>query len=762
MTKSKKVKKSVAKKCDCTCCTCSPMSKEGVLLNKLDVNGYIKKNIKPYNGKADFLCGPSDKTKKLWEKAKGLLAQEMKNKGVLKIDNVTVSSITSHSAGYIDQELETIVGFQTDEPLKRGIKPFGGVRVVEKSCEENGVKLDPKVSEIFTKYRKTHNDGVFDAYTETMRVLRKTGTLTGLPDAYARGRIIGDYRRAALYGIDFIIGTKEDDKAKLDKEEWSEELIRLREDISEQIRALNDIKTMAQSYGFDISGPALTAREAVQWTYFAYLAALKEQDGAAMSLGSVSSFFDIYMERDIRAGILTEEEAQELVDQFVMKLRLIRHLRADEYNQLFAGDPTWLTESLGGMMSDGRHKVTKTSYRFLQTLYNLGPSPEPNITVLWSKDLPETFKRFCAKVSVETSSIQYENDDIMREAGDCDDYGISCCVSRLSLGKEMQYFGARCNGVKALLLAINGGVDEMTGLKIMDGIKPSKTKTLSYEAVMAEFKKSVSFLAREYVKTMNAIHWMHDKYYYERAQMAFVDSDVKRIVAFGLAGLSVAADSLSAIKYAKVYPKRDEKGIAVDFEVKGDFPKYGNNDKRVDDIAKMLVKMFITELRKHWIYREAFPTLSILTITSNVVYGKKTGATPDGRKAGVPFAPGANPMHGRDTNGAIASLNSVAKLSYDDARDGISNTFSITPNTLGATDEERTGNLVALLSGYFAKGAHHLNVNVLNKETLKDAMEHPEKYPQLTIRVSGYAVNFVRLSREQQQEVLSRTFFESM
>jgi formate C-acetyltransferase len=738
------------------------MAKEGVVLNKVDVNGFIKKNIKPYSGKPDFLCGPSEKTKKLWDKAKKLLAQEMKNNGVLKIDTKTIPSITSHNPGYLDQENEVIVGFQTDEPLKRAIKPYGGIRVVEKACEENNVKLDPKVSEIFTKYRKTHNDGVFDAYTRNIRALRKAGVLTGLPDAYARGRIIGDYRRAALFGIDELIAFKKDDKLKLDKPEWSEELIRLREDIGEQVDALQDTALMAKSYGFDMTGPAKTAREAVQWTYFAYLAALKEQDGAAMSLGGVSSFFDIYIERDIKAGILTEEEAQELVDQFVMKLRLVRHLRADEYNQLFAGDPTWLTEALGGMMSDGRHKVTKTSYRFLQTLYNLGPSPEPNITILWSKDLPDNFKKFCAKVSVETSSIQYENDDLMRGIDGCDDYGISCCVSRLALGKEMQYFGARCNGVKALLLAINSGLDEMSGEKILEGVKPMKAKMLFYENVMAEFKKTVANLAQEYVKTMNAIHWMHDKYYYERAQMAFIDTDVKRLMAFGLAGLSVMADSLSAIKYAKVYPKRDERGIAVDFEVKGDFPKYGNNDKRVDDIAKSLVKMFITEIRKHWIYRQATPTLSILTITSNVVYGKKTGATPDGRKAGEPFAPGANPMHGRDTHGAIASLNSVAKLSYEDARDGISNTFSITPSTLGGTEEEKVDNLSALIGGYFAKGAHHLNVNVLNRETLQDAMKHPEKYPQLTIRVSGYAVNFVKLSREQQQEVLSRTFFESM
>jgi formate C-acetyltransferase len=761
-TKTKAKAKKSSKQCACANCTCSALAKDGIKLNRLEVKDFIKTNFTPYDGDSSFLCGPSDKTKILWSKAKKALAAELKNNGILKIDSKTISSITSHAPGYLDKENEVIVGFQTDEPLKRAIKPYGGIRVVEKICEENGVKLDPKVLEIFTKYRKTHNDGVFDAYTQHIRLLRKTGILTGLPDAYARGRIIGDYRRAALYGIDQLIAFKKDDKLKLDKPEWNEEIIRLREEIGEQVNALRDVATMAQSYGFDITKPAANAREAVQWTYFAYLAALKEQDGAAMSLGNVSGFFDVFIEKDIREGKLTEIEAQELVDQFVMKLRLVRHLRAGEYNQLFAGDPTWLTESLGGMFIDGKHKICKTSYRFLQTLYNLGPSPEPNITILWSNSLPENFKKFCAKVSVETSSIQYENDDLMRGIDGCDDYGISCCVSRLAIGKEMQFFGARCNGVKALLLAINGGCDEMSGDKIVEGIKPLKTKTLSYEAVMAEFKKSISSLAQEYAKTMNAIHWMHDKYYYERAQMAFIDTDVRRLMAFGLAGLSVAADSLSAIKYAKVYPQRNEAGIAIGFEVKGDFPKYGNNDKRVDDIAKLIIKMFITELRKHWIYREAVPTLSILTITSNVVYGKKTGATPDGRLAGAPFAPGANPMHGRDTHGAIASLNSVAKLSYDDARDGISNTFSITPSTLGATYEDKINNLSALLSGYFAKGAHHLNVNVLNRETLQDAMEHPEKYPQLTIRVSGYAVNFIKLSREQQQEVLARTFFESL
>jgi formate C-acetyltransferase len=731
-------------------------------LNKIDVRSFVLKNIKPYNGDSSFLFGPSKKTQKLWAQCERLLKQEIKNGGVLKIDTKTVSSITSHKAGYIDKSLEVIVGLQTDEPLKRAIKPFGGLRSIEKACEENGVKLDEKVSEAFSKYRKTHNEGVFDAYTDKMRLLRKTGILTGLPDAYARGRIIGDYRRVALYGIDYIIELKKDDKVKLDPEDMDESTIRLREEISEQIRALEAMKEMAVSYGYDISGPAKNAKEAIQWTYFAYLSALKEQDGAAMSLGNVSSFFDIYLEHDLSEGIINEEEAQELIDQFIIKLRLIRHLRADEYNQLFAGDPVWLTESIGGMFENGVSKVTKTSYRFLQTLFNIGASPEPNLTVLWSKDLPDNFKKFCAEVSIKTSSIQYENDDLMREVTCSDDYGISCCVSKLSIGKQMQYFGARCNLVKALLLAINEGKDEMSGIKILDGITPLAGKVLDYKQVMAGLKKSVSFLAKEYVKTMNVIHYMHDKYYYEKAQMSLVDSNADRLIAFGLAGLSVAADSLSAIKYAKVVPIRNEQGITTSFEINGDYPKYGNNDKKVDDIAVKLVNDFNAELAKHQIYRGAKPTLSILTITSNVVYGKKTGATPDGRLAGAPFAPGANPMHGRDTHGAIASLNSVAKLDYENARDGISNTFSITPATLGADLDEQIKNLISLLSGYFGKGAHHLNVNVFNRETLKDAMEHPEKYPQLTIRVSGYAVHFIKLSRQQQQEVISRTFFESI
>ena len=731
-------------------------------LNKIDVRSFVLKNIKPYNGDASFLFGPSKKTKRLWAECERLLKQETKNGGVLKIDTKTVSSITSHKPGYIDKSQEVIFGLQTDEPLKRALKPAGGLRTVEKACEEHGVKIDKEIYTAFSKYRKTHNDGVFDAYTEEMKTLRTAGILTGLPDAYARGRIIGDYRRVALYGIDYLVNLKKEDKYSLDPVEMTEDIIRLREEISEQTKALEDIKTMAASYGFDISGPAKNAKEAIQWTYFAYLSALKEQDGAAMSLGNVSSFFDIYLEHDLSEGLITEEDAQELIDQFIIKLRLVRHLRADEYNQLFAGDPTWLTEALGGLFENGKHKVTKTSYRFLQTLYNLGASPEPNITVLWSKDLPENFKKFCAEISIKTSSIQYENDDLMREVTGSDDYGISCCVSKLTIGKQMQFFGARCNIVKALLLAINEGQDEMSGVKIISGIAPLNGKTLDYKQVMKEFKKSITVLANEYVKTMNVIHYMHDKYYYERAQMSLIDTNVDRIMAFGLAGLSVAADSLSAIKYAKVIPIRNEQGIAVDFEINGDYPKYGNNDKRVDDIAVKLVNNFNTELAKHSIYRGAKPTLSILTITSNVVYGKKTGATPDGRKAGAPFAPGANPMHGRDTHGAIASLNSVAKLDYRNARDGISNTFSITPKTLGLNLEEQKNNLISLLSGYFAKGAHHLNVNVFNRETLLDAMEHPEKYPQLTIRVSGYAVHFIKLSREQQQEVLARTFFESI
>lgn len=738
------------------------LGESGIILGALDVRSFVYQNAKPYAGTASFLVGPSEKTKKLWKECQRLLEKESKRGGVLKVDAETIPSVTSYRPGYIDKRLEKIVGLQTDEPLKRGIKPFGGIRMVAKACEENKVKLSPEIKEIFTEYRKTHSDAVFSAYTDTMRALRHSGLLTGLPDSYGRGRIIGDYRRAALFGLDYLINVKKDDKKKLDSAEFSEEIIRLREEVAEQIKALEGIKEMAQAYGFDMSQPAKNAQEAIQWTYFAFLSGLKEQDGAAMSLGNVSNFFDCYLEKDLKAGIINEEEAQELVDHFIMKLRLVRHLRTSEYEALFAGDPTWVTESIGGVWLDGKSKVTKTSYRFLQTLYNLGASPEPNLTILWSKDLPENFKKFCAKVSADTSSLQYENDDLMREVGGDDDYGISCCVSKLGIGKEMQFFGARCNLAKALLLALNEGRDENGGTTIVADIPSLSGKTLDYKVVNKNFQKVVSFLAQEYVKTMNVIHYMHDKYYYERAQMAFIDTKVKRIMAFGLAGLSVAADSLSAIKYAKVVPIRDERGITVDFEINGDFPKYGNNDDRVDEIAVKLVNDFNKELAKHWIYREARPTLSVLTITSNVVYGKKTGATPDGRQAGEPFAPGANPMHGREVNGAIASLNSVAKVDYRQAQDGVSNTFSITPKTMGSSEKERTANLVALLDGYFAKGAHHLNVNVLNRETLEDAMIHPEKYPNLTIRVSGYAVNFVKLSKEQQKEVLARTFFEKM
>lgn len=726
----------------------------------INVRDYIFRHLTPYDGDASFLTGPTEKTIKLWNRCKELLLQEQRNGGVLDIDTETISTITSHNPGYIDKDLEIIVGLQTDAPLKRAIKPFGGIRVVEQACEEHGKQVSSSVKKLCEKYRKTHNDGVFDAYTHEMKQFRSAGVITGLPDNYARGRIIGDYRRIALYGTEHLIQEKRKDLEELNGP-MINELIQLREEVSEQIRALSLITEMAQTYGYDIRHKAKNAFEAVQWTYFAYLAALKEQDGAAMSLGNVSGFFDIYIERDIIKGLLTEDTAQELVDQFIIKLRLVRHLRMDEYNKLFAGDPTWLTEALAGCWNNGQHKVTKTTYRFLQTLYNLGPAPEPNLTVLWSKQLPETFKQFCAQVSIDTSSVQYENDDIMREVSGCDDYGISCCVSQLKTGKQMQFFGARCNLAKTLLLAVNGGKDEMTGIKLLDIAPLQHTDPLSYDDVMERFKQSIAEVARIYVNTMNVIHYMHDRYYYERAQMALLDTNVERVMAFGIAGLSVVADSLSAIKHAKVTPVIKD-GVTVSFQTKGSYPQYGNDYEQVDAIAKEVVELFYQELTKHHIYRDAAPTLSVLTITSNVVYGKKTGATPDGRKAGEPFAPGANPMHGRDTHGAVASLNSVAKLNYDHCRDGISNTFSIVPRTLGSNEDERKNNLISLLNGYFAKRAHHLNVNVLNREMLEEAMNHPELYPQLTIRVSGYAVNFVKLSREQQQEVLSRTFFESL
>jgi formate C-acetyltransferase len=727
----------------------------------IDVRDFVFKKAKPFTKEPTFLVGPSKKTRELWNVCEDLLKKEQNAPGgVLAIDSETVSTIASHGPGYIQKDLEVVVGLQTDAPLKRGVKPMGGIRVVEKACEENGQSLSPKIYEQFT-FRKTHNDGVFSAYTDEMRTLRKTGILTGLPDAYARGRIIGDYRRVALYGVDRLIEAKKRDLTT-HAGPMSDERIRLREEITDQITALTLLKTMALSYGFDISEPANNAREAVQWTYFAYLATIKEHDGAAMSIGNIGEFLDIYIEQDIKKGLLTEEEAQELIDQLVIKLRLVRHLRAQEYNALFAGDPTWVTVTLGGMWCDGRTKVTKTSYRFLQTLYNLGPSPEPNITVMWSTALPKAFKEFCAQTSIDTSAIQYENDTLMQECSGSDDSSISCCVSRLTTGKEMQFFGARCNLAKILLLALNAGRDEVSGVLIVPGIEPLKGTVLKYDEVLSRFKQTMAYVAGAYTDTMNLIHYMHDKYFYERAQMALVDSDCGRIMAFGIAGLSVVADSLSAIKYAEVKVIRDERKLTKDFVVVGDFPLYGNDDARVDKIAGFAVQAFDAELKKHAIYRDAEPTLSVLTITSNVVYGKKTGATPDGRKAGVAFAPGANPMHGRDTSGAISSLNSVASLDYRYARDGISNTFTVTPPTLGPEPVDRRRNLAQLLDGYFTQGAHHLNVNVLNRETLVDAIAHPELYPQLTIRVSGYAVNFVKLSREQQQEVLARTFFTTL
>jgi len=728
---------------------------------EINTRDFIFNNITPYDGDFSFLEGPTDKTKKLWTKLKKTLKKEIEAGGVLDIDTKTISTVTSHKPGFIEKNLESIVGVQTDSPLKRAIKPFGGYRVVENACKQNGYELDEKVIEICRDYRKTHNDGVFDVYTEEMRKLRKTGILTGLPDNYARGRIIGDYRRIALYGIDRLIEEKKEDKKKLTGV-MKDDLIKLREEISEQIKALGQIHEMAQSYGFDISKPAKNAKEAVQWTYFGYLAAVKEQDGAAMSLGNVSGFFDIYIEKDLKEGKITEAEAQEYIDHFVMKLRIVRHLRMDAYNQLFAGDPTWVTECVGGKWANGQHKVTKTSFRFLQTLYNLGPAPEPNITILWSDDLPQGFKDFCTQVSIDTSSLQYENDQLMRKAGKCDDYCIACCVSMMETGKEMQFFGARCNLAKALLMAMNEGKDELTGIEVVPDIKPIKDGVLDYDEIVQNFNKAMSYLAQAYVNTMNVIHYMHDKYYYEKAQMSLMDSQVKRNMAFGMAGLSVVADSLSAIKNAKVTPIRNDEGLTVDFKIEGDFPKFGNDIDEVDTIAQNLVRDFTKELSKNHIYRNATPTLSILTITSNVVYGKKTGTTPDGRKKGEPFAPGANPMHGRDESGAIASLNSVAKISYEDAKDGVSNTFSIVPKALGSDKKEQIENLSAMLDGYFEKNAHHLNVNVLNRKTLLDAVEHPEDHPQLTIRVSGYAVNFIKLSPEQQKEVIARTFHKQM
>ncbi|MDE1446722.1 formate C-acetyltransferase [Bacillus licheniformis] len=727
---------------------------------EVNVRDFILSNFEPYQGDESFLEPPTEATSALWDHVMDLTKKERENGGVLDMDTEIVSTITSHGPGYLNKDLEKVVGVQTDEPFKRSLQPFGGIRMAKQACESYGFKLNEEVERIFTDYRKTHNQGVFDAYTDEMKLARKVGIITGLPDAYGRGRIIGDYRRVALYGVDFLIDEKKKDAAGTSRV-MSEENIRLREELSEQIRALNELKALAKSYGFDISKPAANAREAFQWLYFAYLAAIKEQNGAAMSLGRVSTFLDIYIERDLKTGVLTEREAQELVDHFVMKLRLVKFARTPDYNELFSGDPTWVTESIGGMAHDGRALVTKNSFRFLHTLDNLGPAPEPNLTVLWSVRLPQKFKNYCAKMSIKTSSIQYENDDIMRpEYGD--DYGIACCVSAMAIGKQMQFFGARANLAKALLYAINGGKDEKHKMQVGPEMPPVASDVLDYDEVMHKFDQTMEWLAGLYINTLNVIHYMHDKYCYERIEMALHDTEILRTMAAGIAGLSVVADSLSAVKYAKVSVVRDENGIAVDFETEGDFPKYGNNDDRVDAIAVDIVKRFMKKLRKHQTYRQSVQTMSILTITSNVVYGKKTGNTPDGRRAGEPFAPGANPMHGRDTKGTLASLSSVAKLPYSYALDGISNTFSIVPKALGKDEESRAANLSSILDGYAAKTGHHLNVNVFNRETLLDAMEHPEEYPQLTIRVSGYAVNFIKLTKEQQLDVISRTFHESM
>ena len=728
--------------------------------NEIDVKQFILDNYTEYTGDDSFLASPTEKTKRLNDKYQEMSKIEIE-KGIYDVDTKTVSGIDAYNPGYLIRDDEVIVGFQTDAPLKRIVNPFGGMRMVRQSLEAYGYKLDPSVEEYF-KYRKTHNDGVFSAYTTDIRKARHAGLLTGLPDAYGRGRIIGDYRRIALYGIDKLIEEKKNDLISLEKEELTEEMIRLREEVSEQIKALGEIKSMASKYGFDISMPANNAKEAVQWLYFGYLAAIKENNGAAMSLGRTSTFLDIYFERDLKKGIITEEEAQEIIDQFIMKLRMARHLRTPEYNELFAGDPTWVTESLGGMTEDGKSLVTKNSFRYLHTLYNLGSSPEPNLTVLWSDNLPENFKKYCAKVSIDTDAIQYESDELMRPIHGCD-YAIACCVSAMTVGKQMQFFGARCNLAKTLLYAINGGIDEVKKELVVDGLDKITDEYLDYESVRKAYSKAMKKIAKTYVDAMNIIHFMHDKYAYEKGQMALHDTKLDRLMAFGIAGFSVAVDSLSAIKYAKVKPIRDEDGIAVDFEITGEFPKYGNDDDKVDNLGKELLEEFYADLCEHKLYRGARHTLSVLTITSNVMYGKKTGSTPDGRKKGVAFAPGANPMHGRDKSGALASLNSVAKMPYTNCcEDGISNTFSIVPSALGHTKEEQIENLVNVLDGYFEKGAHHLNVNVLNRETLIDAMNNPGKYPTLTIRVSGYAVLFDKLSRAHQEEVISRTFHERL
>ena len=731
---------------------------KGTWMEEIDVRDFIQKNYTPYEGNDTFLAGPTERTKALWEDVLKLMEEERK-KGVLDAETKVPSTMVSHEAGYINKDLEQIVGFQTDKPLKRGIMPFGGYRVVKKALESHGYELDPDTLRVFTEYRKTHNNGVFDAYSDEMRKARHSGIITGLPDSYGRGRIIGDYRRVALYGVDRLIAGKELQMRNLDLPKYESSVIMAREETSEQVRALKRLKEMALKYGIDISLPASNAKEAFQWTYFGFLAATKEQDGAAMSLGRVGTFLDIYIERDLKSRLLTEEQAQELMDHFVMKLRMIRFLRTPDYDQLFSGDPTWVTESIGGMGMDGRTLVTRNSFRMLHTLYNLGPAPEPNMTVLWSTRLPSGFKEFCAKASIDTSSIQYENDDLMRRYWG-DDYAIACCVSAMRIGKQMQFFGARANLAKALLYTINGGRDEKTGEQIAPEFSPITSEYLEYDELTRKFDQVLEWLSRLYINTLNVIHFMHDKYNYESLQMALHDQEILRTEAGGIAGLSVVADSLSAVKYAKVKVIRDETGLAVDYEVEGEYPAFGNNDERVDAIAYNVVKRFMEKLQKQTPYRGAMITMSVLTITSNVVYGKKTGSTPDGRKAGEPFAPGANPMHGRDTKGAIASLSSVAKLPYAYSLDGISYTFSIIPRALGKLRDERINNLIGIMDGYFHEEGHHININVFDKETLLDAMDHPEKYPQLTIRVSGYAVNFVKLTREQQLDVIHRTFHE--
>lgn len=732
----------------------------GQWMKQVDVRDFLQHNYSPYEGDGAFLAGPSQRTTQLWQQVTQLMLQE-REKGILDVDTSVPTSLTAHAPGYIDADLEQIVGLQTDQPLKRAIMPLGGIRIVKKSLEAYGYQLDPATEETFSRYRKTHNDGVFDAYTRSMRLARHSGIITGLPDAYGRGRIIGDYRRVALYGVDALIDDKKQQQESLEVGAMTEEVIRLREELSEQIKALFELKEMASRYGFEIGQPAANSREAVQWTYFGYLGAVKEQNGAAMSLGRVSTFLDIFFERDLQQGLISEAELQELIDHFVMKLRMVRFLRTPEYNELFSGDPTWVTECIGGIGVDGRTLVTKTSFRILQTLYNLGPAPEPNLTVLWSERLPEGFKAFCSQVSIDTSSIQYENDDLMGVYYG-DDYGIACCVSAMRIGKQMQFFGARVNLAKALLYAINGGVDEKYGEQIAPQFAPITSDTLTYEEVWSRLDQMLDWLAGLYINTLNVIHYMHDRYCYERIEMALHDRDVYRTMACGIAGLSVVADALSAIKYAEVNVIRDQRGLAVDYEIKGEFPCFGNNDERADALAVQLVETFMNKLRQHPTYRNAVPTQSILTITSNVVYGKKTGNTPDGRRAGEPFAPGANPMHGRDQKGAVAALESVAQLPYDHAQDGISYTFSIVPAALGKSANDRISNLANMLDGYFHDTGHHININVLNRETLLDAVDHPELYPQLTIRVSGYAVNFVKLTREQQMDVINRTFHERL